>query len=99
MTTQAELWVRWLKIRTDNAPALSQGAVKQILDELHGDYPHKVILLTDNGEVVGTRRVFFADRSYAQQMMSDQGQKITVGTMTGGAIGTAHNGRVIDKLQ
>lgn len=99
MTTQAELWVRWLKIRTDNAPALTQGEVKRILDELHGDYPHRVIILTQDGAAVGTRRVFLADRSYAQQMFDDQGQQITVGTMTAGAIGTAHNGRVIDKLQ
>lgn len=99
MTTQAELWTRWLKIRTDSAPVLTQGALNRIFEELHRDYPHTIITITDNGAVIGTRRVFLADRSYAQAMIADPEQKIEVGTMTGGRIGTAHNGRVIDKLQ
>lgn len=97
--TQAELWTRWLKIRTDNAPALTQAAMKRIIDELHTDYPHHVITLTEGGKVVGCRRIFVADRSYAQQMLADPEQKIEVGTMTGGRIGFGHDGQAIDKLQ
>jgi hypothetical protein len=101
LATQAELWVRFLKMRTDNMSMLTgldnvDEAVK-IIKQLSMDYPNQEFKLTSKGSVVGMRRVF-GDRSYVDFMLDDLQngvQQCTIGTMGEGMLGTAGNGTII----
>jgi hypothetical protein len=91
--TQAE---KWAGLYADRTSGLIEVNAQRLLAELAVDFPHQIIKLTDNGRLVGCRRVF-GDRSYADAMIADVwSMSISCGTMSAGMLGIAANDRIIE---
>jgi len=94
--TQAKKWVQSLKDRTAGISGVDpMGAAVKVAMQLDIEYPNQVFLLTQQDQVIGSRRVF-GDRSYCQLLDKDAAiGMITFGVMSDGMLGTAQNGRLI----
>lgn len=67
-------WAHFLKQKTDNIPATTsdhaKNEIRKIMRQLATDYPHRIIDIIDNGQRIGSRRVFI-DNSYADVKLSE----------------------------
>lgn len=88
--TQAELWIRFLKLSTDHIAGTD--ATKQVLPvlrRLQADYPHRIATLVDKTSkaTVGVRRIF-GDNSYADlynRDLQNGSLQVTHGMLTSSA--------------